>query len=122
MDINQFKRRLYRFSKPLRKQYKHCNTCNIKNRTVIYIHKYNKILCNKCVKTYVGDNMKLCKKCNLAKSLANFYLSKVTTDGYRGSCKTCYLKDTSLWQKFNPDKCKAKVQRYRSKLKVSKLV
>lgn len=70
---------------------------------------------------YIGLNMKTCKKCNEVKSLDNFYVSKVTTDGYRGKCKPCYLKDTSFWQKFNPDKCKAKVQRYRSKLKASKL-
>ena len=60
--------------------------------------------------------MKTCKGCKQDLPIDQFYNHPATKDRKRGKCISCTLKDTSRWQAFNPDRCKAKVYRYRAKL------
>jgi hypothetical protein len=65
----------------------------------------------------MGDNMKVCSKCGIEKSLAEFSKDKQKKDGLRCSCKECVKKynDTNIehiklksnkWAKENIEKHK----------------
>jgi hypothetical protein len=65
--------------------------------------------------------MKLCKKCNIEKSLTGFYVHKGYKDGYRNICKDCFKQEKNLYLKKNPNKhCKYMIT-YNKKNKYTEL-
>lgn len=84
-------------------EYKKCSICNEMKSTMFdfYIHKSGprKGLpfseCKSCTHMKYKlskQEAKRCKTCGKIFSLDNFYKSKLTHDGYEGSCKQCRLK------------------------------
>jgi hypothetical protein len=73
--------------------------------------------------------MKICTKCNILKSLSNFYKDKRSSDGHYSKCKTChssvcmdyqknhkedYNTNSKRWSKNNPEKIQSKLKLYRA--------
>jgi hypothetical protein len=56
---------------------------------------------------------KYCKKCDITKSISDFYQCKRNKDGFRFYCKSCELKGKLLWKKT--EKGKAASKRYINK-------
>mgnify|MGYP000878845099 CR=1 FL=1 len=56
--------------------------------------------------------MKYCPKCKTNKSKIEFGKAKGRGDGLRGWCKLCTNAATSQWQKNNPEKMKARKERF----------
>jgi len=59
--------------------------------------------------------MKYCPKCKTIKNDSDFGKAKGRSDGLRGWCKVCTNLATSKWQKNNPEKAKAKRERFYAK-------
>jgi len=47
--------------------------------------------------------IKVCKKCNIEKSIDEFYLEKRNKSGVMGSCKDCYNSKQKEWREDNID-------------------
>jgi len=56
---------------------------------------------------------KVCKKCNIEKSIDGFYVDKRNKSGVMGSCKDCYYISQKKWKESNPDKCRNWVLNWR---------
>lgn len=54
--------------------------------------------------------MKICKKCHIEKNIDNFYKSKSTKDGFRGTCIDCH----NLYYTDNRDKIINRVKKHKS--------
>lgn len=48
--------------------------------------------------------MKICNKCGLEKTHADFYKHKITSDGLRGSCKACIKLHNKNYHKENKER------------------
>ena len=53
--------------------------------------------------------MKTCNKCNISKSVDEFYKRD---NGYRNECKDCLIKKSKEWASINKDKRKSIMQKY----------
>lgn len=51
--------------------------------------------------------MKICSKCGVEKELTEFYARKGGKDGRRMECKKCNDTRKIVWNKANPEKCRA---------------
>jgi hypothetical protein len=62
-----------------------------------------------------NEMIKRCSSCEKLKSIDNFHKRKQdTSDGYRGSCKTCHNQSAKTWKKNNPDKCSGYYKRMKT--------
>jgi len=52
------------------------------------------------------EKTKICIKCNIEKSVEEFYIDKKLKDGYRSYCKVCVKESSKKWKENNPDKVK----------------
>jgi len=58
------------------------------------------------------DSTKICTKCNLTRSLDDFYNSSSIHGGKRARCKECTLGDNKKWAEKNWEKVREKACRY----------
>jgi len=61
--------------------------------------------------------MKICKKCNIEKSLEMFSKESRSKDKRRSRCKECLSKEYSIWQSHNRYKCNNNQKKYRKTIK-----
>jgi len=52
--------------------------------------------------------MKSCSKCNILKSLSEYYVRRNRSSGYYSECKVCTKSAVERWNKKNPEKVYAK--------------
>lgn len=57
--------------------------------------------------------MKVCTKCGVEKSAAEFYKAKNKRDGLRNNCKSCHDVNVKSWQKRNKKKYYAIIEQWR---------
>ena len=62
----------------------------------------------------LGNSMKTCTKCGLPKKKSEFYKRKTNKDGLRYWCKECDKKYAARWNKKNPEKHTANVNKWKS--------
>jgi hypothetical protein len=60
-------------------------------------------------------DLKICKICNVEKSLEAFCKNRSRRDGLHYNCKECDSAKSRLWQKQNPEKTKKKATLYRER-------
>jgi hypothetical protein len=56
---------------------------------------------------------KICKKCNLEKDICEFYIKKISKDGYRNTCKTCDCKASENQYNNNKEYFSNKAKKWR---------
>jgi len=66
------------------------------------------------VGTYGSDvkTIKLCVKCNVEKSIAEFYKDNTSKNGYRNNCKVCHDEQNKHWKLKNKTKIEAQRKLY----------